>query len=180
MPEDVIEPFCATVDTSKRHAKITRDTGRVDQSYLMGVLMRMCQKVESRILSEQNVGSDVGIHHRLNLIRVLLHKLLSLHPTSIVHNDVDGTESIDSGLDNLLTELNGVVVGYCLATGCLDFSDDHVSWVVLLGLTRDGTTEVVDNNLGTTRGEEEGVDLAETVPAPVTIATLLSNLISLI
>jgi len=109
LPEDVIEPLCATVDTSKRHLKITRDTGRVNQSYLMGVLMRMSQEVESCIFGEQNVGSDVCIHHRLNLIRVLLHKLLSLHPTSIVHNDT--VASLVKQLFDLLSTDLGEVIG---------------------------------------------------------------------
>lgn len=47
----------------------------------------MLKEVQSRVLGEQDVRSDVRRDHRINLSRVLVQKLASFHRASIVDHD---------------------------------------------------------------------------------------------
>jgi hypothetical protein len=53
--------------------------------------------------------------------------------TSVIEQNVDATESLDSGLDNSFTVLDAVVVGDGLAAGGADLLDDIICglWVLV-------------------------------------------------
>ena len=85
--------------------------------------------------------------------------------TGVVDDDVDSAEGINSGLDNLVTELNGVLVSDSDTTGSLDLINDGISGVLglRLVLTLNRTAEIVNNDLGTTGGKKESILAAETI-----------------
>ena len=101
-------------------------------------------------------------------VPVELAHFLEAHITqdaSVVDHDVDGAESIDSSLDNLVTEFDGVLVGDCNTTLGLDLIDNGICGVLGGGLilTLNGTTEVIDDDLAAARSEHESVLTAKTV-----------------
>ena len=85
--------------------------------------------------------------------------------SSVVDNDVNGTEVVDSSLDDFLTELDRVLVGAGNATSSDDLINDDIGGVLLssLVLSLDRTTKIVDNNLAASLGEHKSVLAAETV-----------------
>lgn len=72
-------------------------------------------------------AGDVDLHDQ---VPVLVGQVLEAdvtEDTGVVDDNVDTAESLDGGVDDLLTELDGVVVGDGLAAGSLDFVDDDIS-----------------------------------------------------
>ena len=46
--------------------------------------------------------------------------------TSVIHEDIDGTECIDSGLDDLFSKLDRIIICDSLTTSSFDLVDDNV------------------------------------------------------
>lgn len=96
----------------------------------------------------------------------------------VIEEDVDAPKGLDGGVDDAMAVFDAVVVGGSLATGGFDLIDDDVrglesrsvcrigrtsrsAHLVGVALALEGAAEVVDDDAGTARGEEEGVGLAE-------------------
>lgn len=75
--------------------------------------------------------------------------------TGIVDQDIDTTPLVNGLLDDLGTLGVGVVVGDGLTTGLSDLLNDDIGSLLALVISR--RTEIVDENLGTARREEESV-----------------------
>ncbi len=96
----------------------------------------------SRHLVERDVAQDAGV----------------------VDDDVDAAARVDRGLDDLVAVLDGVVVGDGLAAGGLDLLDDLVGGGRrALPVAGAAAAEVVDDDLGAARGEQQRVRAAEAV-----------------
>jgi len=80
--------------------------------------------------------------------------------TSVVDDDVHALVGVESSLDDLISELDGVVVGDGLSSGLLDLLNDQVSGAGGGSLTRVGSSEVVHDDLGTAGGQQQSVSLA--------------------
>ena len=85
--------------------------------------------------------------------------------TSVVNHDIDSAESIDSSLDDLVTELDRILVCDGLATGSLDLINNSISGVLgsLLTFALDRATEIVDDNLGATAGKKKSILTAKAI-----------------
>ena len=85
--------------------------------------------------------------------------------TSVVDHDIDSAESIDSSLNDLVTELDRILVCDGLATGSLDLINNSISGVLgsLLTFALNRATEIVDDNLGATAGKKKSILAAKTI-----------------
>ncbi|KAI3479441.1 hypothetical protein L1887_58459 [Cichorium endivia] len=79
--------------------------------------------------------------------------------TGVVDEDVDAAPLVDGLLDDLLAIGVRVVVGDGLAAGLLDLLDDDIGSLLVLVLG--GRAEIVDEDLGAARSEEERVSVGK-------------------
>jgi hypothetical protein len=75
----------------------------------------------------------------------------------VVDEDVDLAEGVDGGLDDGVAVLDRVVVGDRGAAGGLDLVDDLVGGRARLALAGEAAAEIVDDDLGAARREEQRV-----------------------
>ena len=70
---------------------------------------------------------DVNAHDEVPVLILEVLEAGIAEDTGIVDDDVDTAESLDGGVDDLVTKLDGIVVGDGLAARSLDLVDDEVS-----------------------------------------------------
>lgn len=69
---------------------------------------------------------DVDLHDEVPVLILEVLEAGVAEDAGVVDDDVDTAESLDGGVDDLVTKLDRVVVGDGLATGGLDFVDDDI------------------------------------------------------
>jgi hypothetical protein len=130
--------------------------------------------------------------HGDNQIPVLVFHVLEAdisQDTSVVEQDVNAAIILNSGLDDLLTMLYAVVVGYRFTASSFDLVDDDVGclvdrcwlaivptsaghsekWATYLGrvsLTLERSSQVIDNHTRTSRPEKKCVSPTKPTSCP--------------
>lgn len=84
-----------------------------------------------------------------------------LQDTGVVDDNINATEGLHGGLDNLLTIENRVVVGDGLSTGGTDLLDDNIGSTGRGSLAGVGSAKIVDDDRGTAGTESQSVGASE-------------------
>ena len=90
------------------------------------------------------------------LILHLLERDVSQNP-SIVNQNIYTLEMVDCSLDDLVSELDGVVVGHCFSAFGLNLGDHLIGRVVATAHACVRSAQVVDHHFSPSAREEESV-----------------------
>jgi len=97
-----------------------------------------------------------------NKVPIKFAHLLERHITedsSVVYDNVDSAEVIDSSLHNFITMLDGVFVSASNSTSSFDLVNNNVCEMLgsFLVLTLNGATKIINNNFAAALGQQKGV-----------------------
>jgi hypothetical protein len=105
----------------------------------------------------------VNLHDEVPVEIGHLHERDVSKDTSVVDNNIDLSEGINSSLDDSVTEFDGVSVSNSLTTGSLNLIDDFLSNASASTISSVRHTKIVNDDLSTLGGKPQGVFSSETV-----------------